>query len=154
MTLSTESQYSNTQHTSQITPLARRPSPLRRPTLQALHWLEIMCGASRQIPPLITSRLSKDSRTGYDAAVSGYGIFLKPKMALTDSTEIFARVGAMRSKITAATGGAHTGNDVAYGLGIQTNFTKTVYGQLDYMQSYDRDSVAAKGYTLSLGTRF
>lgn len=103
---------------------------------------------------LYITTVSKDSRTGYDAAVSGYGIFLKPKMALTDNTEIFARVGAMRSKITAATGGAHTGNDVAYGLGIQTNFTKTVYGQLDYMQSYDRDSVAAKGYTLSLGTRF
>lgn len=101
-----------------------------------------------------TTTYSKDSRLGYDASFSGMGIFLKPKMALTESTEVFARVGAVRADITASTGGSHTGTDMAYGLGIQTNFTKTVYGQLDYMQSYDRDSVAAKGYTLSVGTRF
>jgi len=49
---------------------------------------------------------------------------LERGMSYEEVTEIFARVGAMRSKITAATGGAHTGNDMAYGLGIQTNFTK------------------------------
>jgi opacity protein-like surface antigen len=53
-----------------------------------------------------------------------------------------------------STSGSHKGTDVAYGLGIQTNLTKSVYGQLDYMHMYDRDSVAAKGYTLSLGARF
>jgi len=103
---------------------------------------------------LYITTTSKDGRVGYDASVSGFGIFLKPKMALTESTEVFARIGAMSAEITAATGGSHTGTDVAYGLGIQTNFSKTVYGQLDYMHSYDRDNVSAKGYTLSLGTRF
>lgn len=103
---------------------------------------------------MYTTTMSKDSRLGYDAAVSNFGILLKPKMALTESTEVFARVGLMRADITASTSGSHTGTDIAYGLGIQTNFTKSVYGQFDYMHSYDRDSVAAKGYTLSLGTRF
>lgn len=103
---------------------------------------------------LYITTTSKDARVGYDASIRGFGIFLKPKMALSENTEVFARAGVMRAEITAATGGAHTGTDIAYGLGIQTNFTKSVYGQLDYMQSYDRDSVAAKGYTLSLGTRF
>jgi hypothetical protein len=98
--------------------------------------------------------ISKDSRVGYDASVSAYGIFLKPKMALTDNTDVFARVGATRANITAATGGSHKGNDLAYGLGIQTNFSKSVYGQFDYMNTYERSGVAAKGYTLSLGTRF
>jgi opacity protein-like surface antigen len=91
---------------------------------------------------------------GYDASIKGFGLFLKPKMALTENTEVFARAGVMRTEIIASPRGSHTGTDVAYGLGIQTNFTKSVYGQLDYMHSYDRDSVAAKGYTLSLGTRF
>lgn len=103
---------------------------------------------------LYVTTVSKDSRVGYDASVRGFGIFIKPKMALTDSTEVFARLGAVRAEITAAAGGAHSGTDVAYGLGIQTNFTKTMYGQLDYMQLYDKDGVSAKGYTLSLGTRF
>jgi opacity protein-like surface antigen len=97
---------------------------------------------------------SKDTRVGYDASIKGFGLFLKPKMALTENTEVFARAGVMRTEIIASPRGSHTGTDVAYGLGIQTNFTKSVYGQLDYMHSYDRDSVAAKGYTLSLGTRF
>jgi opacity protein-like surface antigen len=97
---------------------------------------------------------SKDTRVGYDATIKGLGVFLKPKMALSENTEVFARAGIMRAEITASASGSHTGTDVAYGLGIQTNFTKSVYGQLDYMQSYDRDSIAAKGYTLSLGTRF
>ena len=103
---------------------------------------------------LYITTTSKDSRPGYDASVRGFGIFLKPKMALTESTEVFARVGAMRAEITGGTGGSHTGTDFAYGLGIQTNFTKTVYGQVDYMHSYEKDGVSAKGYTLSLGTRF
>lgn len=103
---------------------------------------------------MYTTTTSKDSRLGYDAAISSFGILLKPKMAVGDSTELFARFGLMRADITASTGGSHTGTDFAYGIGIQTNFTKSVYGQLDYMHAYDRDSVAAKGYTLSLGTRF
>ena len=98
--------------------------------------------------------ISKDSRVGYDASVSAFGVFLKPKMALTDNTDVFVRVGATRADITAATGGSHTGNDLAYCLGIQTNFSKSVYGQFDYMNTYERSGVAAKGYTLSLGTRF
>ena len=106
------------------------------------------------IEGMYITTVSKESRVGYDASVSGYGLFLKPKMALTDNIEVFARIGAMRADITASASGAHTGTDVAYGLGIQTNFTKTVYGQLDYMNTYDRGGVSAKGYTLSLGTRF
>ena len=58
------------------------------------------------------------------------------------------------SKGITSCSGSRSGTDFAYGLGIQTNFTKTVYGQVDYMQSYDKDGVSAKGYTLSLGTRF
>lgn len=103
---------------------------------------------------MYSTTVSKDSRQGYDASYSGFGIFLKPKMAVTENTEVFARVGVLRADITASSNGSHTGSDFAYGLGVQTNITQSVYGQLDYMHSYDRDSVAAKGYTLSLGMRF
>lgn len=101
-----------------------------------------------------TSTMAKDTRVGYEGSVSYFGIFLKPKMALTADTEVFARIGAVRADITAAVGDSHKGNDLAYGLGIQTKFTQSLYGQLDYMNAYDRSGVTAKGYTLSLGLRF
>lgn len=106
------------------------------------------------IDAIYSTTVSKDSQPGYDASFSGFGVFLKPKMAVTSSTDVFARVGLLRADITGSKNGSHTGTDFAYGLGIQTQFTPSMYGQLDYMHSYDRDSVAANGFTLSLGTRF
>lgn len=101
-----------------------------------------------------TKTVANESRVGYDASVSSFGILLKPKLALTENTDVFARVGLVRADITASATGSHTGTDLAYGLGIQTNFSKSVYGQVDYLNQYDRGGIAAKGYTLSLGTRF
>jgi mRNA deadenylase 3'-5' endonuclease subunit Ccr4 len=67
---------------------------------------------------------------------------------------VFARLGVTRSDITASAAGAHTGTDLSYGVGVQTNFTKTVYGQLDYMNYFDKDNISAKGFALSVGSRF
>lgn len=103
---------------------------------------------------MYTATISKDSRSGYNAYFNGLGLFVKPKVALTEGTEVFARLGVLRSDITASAAGRDLGTDIAYGVGIQTYFTKTVYGQFDYMHSYDRDNVAAKGFTVSAGTRF
>ena len=98
--------------------------------------------------------MSKDSRVGFEGTTSNYGIALKPKMALTENTDLFARVGWSHANITASAAGAHTGTDFTYGLGVQTNITKSVYGQLDYMSYFDKDGISAKGYSLSIGTRF
>ena len=103
---------------------------------------------------LYSTTIAKDSRTGYDASYSGFGVFLKPKFTVIEGTEVFARIGVVRADITASASGSSLGSDIAYGLGVQTNLTKTVYGQIDYMHSYDRDNVAAKGFTISVGTRF
>ncbi len=103
---------------------------------------------------LYTTTVAKDSRPGYDASFSGFGVFLKPKYAIIEGTEIFARLGVLRADITASNKGSDLGSDIAYGVGIQTNLTKTVYGQFDFMHSYDRDNVYAKGFTVSVGTRF
>ena len=106
------------------------------------------------IEAMLISTVSKDSHVGYDGSISSVGLLLKPKIALTDNTELFARVGVMRAEITASKMGSQIGTDLAYGVGIQTSVTKSVYVQLDYMNAYEHDGVAAKGYTLSLGTRF
>ena len=103
---------------------------------------------------LYTTTVSKDSRPGYDASYSGFGVFLKPKFTIIDGTEVFARIGVVRANSTASASGSDLGSDVAYGAGIQTNLTKVIYGQIDYMHSYDRDNVYVKGFTFSVGTRF
>ena len=103
---------------------------------------------------LYTVTVAKESRTGYDASYTGFGVFLKPKMSLIQGTEVFARVGVIRADITASNAGSSQGSDVAYGLGIQAYLSQNIYGQVDWMHSYDRDNVGAKGFTFSLGTRF
>jgi opacity protein-like surface antigen len=106
------------------------------------------------IEGMYITTMSKDGRTGYDGNISNYGVSLKPKTALTANTELFARAGWGHSDITASIAGARAGEDFTYGVGLQTNITKTVYAQVDYMNYYLKDGLSAKGYTLSLGTRF
>ena len=101
--------------------------------------------------------VSKDSIQGVDVSASAYGIFLKPKMELAKDTEVFARVGWVHSEIKgtwAGGSGSSSGSDAGYGLGIQTKFTKDVYGQLDYMNYYDKNGTTSKGFTVSIGARF
>lgn len=97
---------------------------------------------------------SKDTRPGFDATATHYGATLKPKVAMTENTEFFARFGWAHSNITVSDAGSRTGSDFIYGLGFQTYFTKSVYGQLDYMNYYDKDGISSKAYSLSVGTRF
>ena len=98
--------------------------------------------------------MTKETRVGFDGTTSNYGIALKPKMALTASTDVFARVGWAYSDITASAAGSRTGTDAIYGLGVQSYITPSVYAQLDYMSYFQKDGITAKGYTLSIGTRF
>jgi len=101
--------------------------------------------------------VSKDNYQGVDVSANAYGIFLKPKMEIAKDTEVFARVGWVHSEIKGSWGGgsaSSSGSDASYGLGIQTKFTKDFYGQLDYMNYYDKNGTTSKGFTVSVGTRF
>lgn len=109
------------------------------------------------IEGMYTTTVSKDSYRGVNYSSSGYGVYLKPKMEIAKDTEVFARVGYVRSEFKASGAGvssANSGSDVSYGLGVQTKLTKDVYGQLDYMNYYDKDGGTSKGFTLAVGTRF
>jgi opacity protein-like surface antigen len=97
---------------------------------------------------------SRDTKPTYSGEYTGYGLMLKPKMALTDSTEIFARLGWSRSDITASAAGATTGSDVLSAAGIQTKFTPNVFGQIDYTNYFHRSGIKAQGWGISLGVHF
>ncbi len=110
--------------------------------------------ANLAVEGFFMTTMTKETRVGFDGTTSNYGIALKPKMALTASTDVFARVGWAYSDITASAAGSRTGTDAIYGLGIQSYITPSVYAQLDYMSYFQKDGITAKGYTVSIGTRF
>jgi opacity protein-like surface antigen len=106
------------------------------------------------IEALYLTTYSKDSRPGFDAQSTHYGFVIKPKYALTSETIAFARFGVAHANFTASSEGSRTGLDLAYGLGLQTLLSKSLYGQIDYMNYYDKNGQSSKGFTLSVGTRF
>lgn len=106
------------------------------------------------VEALYVATYSKDSRPGFDAKATHYGLLLKPKYALTTDIEAFARIGVAHSNFTASSTEDRRGSDLAYGIGLQTTLTKSIYGQIDYMTYHDKEGQSSKGYTVSIGTRF
>jgi len=99
------------------------------------------------IEGVYSATISKDSHQGIDVSASGYGIYLKPKMEIAKDTEMFGRVGWAKSELKGSWNGgsgSNSGSDVSYGLGVQTKFTKDVYGQIDYMNYYKKTASPAK----------
>ena len=85
------------------------------------------------------------------------GIYAKPKMEIAKDTEIFARVGVSHTSWKSNSSAGDSSDSftkLAYGLGVQTQFTRDIYGQVDYMDLGKKDGVSAKGFTVSVGTRF
>lgn len=100
---------------------------------------------------------SKDSATlsgtKYTGKASMYGAYLKPKFEISQDVEVFARVGALHTKYEDE-GSSISKTKASYGIGVQAQFTKDVYGQVDYMNYYKQDGMTGKGFTVSVGTRF
>lgn len=100
---------------------------------------------------------SKDSAvvsgTKYTGKASMLGAYLKPKFEIAQDVEVFARVGALHTKYEDE-GSSFSKTKLSYGIGMQAQVTKDVYGQVDYMNYVKQDSVTAKGFTVSVGTRF
>lgn len=101
--------------------------------------------------------VSKDSAVLGGVRYTGeqrfYGAYLKPKMAVIKDVEAFARVGALHVKYEDEAG-ALSKTKLSYGVGVQAQLTNDVYGQLDYMSYYKENGMTARGFTISIGTRF
>ena len=80
-----------------------------------------------------------------------WGVFLKPKVAVTPELELFGRLGYARSERTLSIGGlsqSESGNSVAYAI------NKRVSLSFDYMSYYNRDDIRIQGPTLGVGIKF
>lgn len=108
----------------------------------------------------INQNLAVEGMTGFtvskDDNLSGttFGAYFKPKMEVSKDVEMFARIGVARTKLKDDSA-SETVTKVAYGFGAQVQFTKDVYGQVDYMHygKYE-EGATARGLTFSVGTRF
>jgi hypothetical protein len=98
--------------------------------------------------------LSTDKQPTFDAKSDQYGLFFKPKIVISDATDVFARIGYGSSSVTSSAQGSKTISDWTYGLGIQTRFNSDLFGQLDYMTYANKDGLWVRGVGLSLGLRF
>ncbi|MDP3350246.1 MAG: outer membrane beta-barrel protein [Hydrogenophaga sp.] len=96
--------------------------------------------------------------SGVDAKIeSSYGFFVKPSVMVSDSVELFARGGILRTKISLSAGNisvSGSDTDVAYGVGLNYNLSKTSYIQGNWTSYYNQDGVKASGVALAYGMRF
>ena len=91
---------------------------------------------------------------------SSYGLYVKPKMAVTDTVELFARVGYFNYKANSTVpsdttqNSSASGTSLSYGLGASMKITNNIYGNLDWMQMYKKEGTDIKGMGLSIGYSF
>jgi hypothetical protein len=99
----------------------------------------------------------KDTTENGKLSAKHIGFFAKPKMEIAKDTEVFGRIGISYTSWKSNNSVSESSDSftkLAYGIGIQTQFTKDVYGQVDYMDLGKKDGVSAKGFTISVGIRF
>jgi hypothetical protein len=87
------------------------------------------------------------------ASVDMIGMFLKPKISLTERTEVFALTGLTHLRAGGTAYGSSTRGSL--GAGIQTKFNQRQYLQLNYMRyATGKGREVVQGFNLSLGTSF
>lgn len=80
-------------------------------------------------------------------------VFIKPKIALSENTEVFALTGVTHIRAGGAVFGAS--NRVSLGAGIQRAIGEQQYLQLNYMRyATGKDREVVQGFNLTLGTSF
>lgn len=100
--------------------------------------------------------------TSINAKVSSaYGGYAKFSLPVNDDFSLFVRAGVTSATVnaTATNGGRYastwsTGSDFSYGAGAQFNFTKDVYGQVDYMSYYNKNNITVQAPSISVGYKF
>ncbi len=106
--------------------------------------------------------IADDSTTIRGVKVTGeinntWGIFAKPKAAITPELDVFARLGYAKTKIAASVPGysmTDSGGSTAYGLGASYKLSKQVSANVDYMSYYNKNGVKGTGMTLGVGFKF
>ena len=96
--------------------------------------------------------------TNVDAKISSsYGVFLKPKVMVSNEVELFARLGYAKSTLKLSTRGeseSQTEGSFAYGLGGNYYLNKQTYLTASYMNLYSKEGTKATGFNFGVGYNF
>lgn len=85
------------------------------------------------------------------------GAFIKPKVKLGETVELFGRAGVASTKVSASSGGlsaSDRGTSFAYGAGASFALTPQLSLNADYMNYYDRKGIKVDGVTVGVGFKF
>jgi attachment invasion locus protein len=85
------------------------------------------------------------------------GAFVKPKVKLGETVELFGRAGVVSTKVSAEAGRVSVsdrGTSFAYGGGASFALTPTLSLNADYMRYYDRKGIEVDGVTVGVGFKF
>jgi opacity protein-like surface antigen len=87
------------------------------------------------------------------------GLYVKPKVAVSQDIELFARLGYARTKVTStltATGDAESesASDVSYGLGASYRINDSWSAVVDYMRYSEKHGMRLQGWAVGLRLKF
>lgn len=105
-----------------------------------------------------TTKNGATQTTPVDTKINNYyGIFAKPKMKLSESIDVFARLGYVHGSSTGSAAGnsidTSTGN-WTYGLGLSYSLTPKLYLTGAIQQTKTKNNVDSSATTVGLGYRF
>ncbi len=89
---------------------------------------------------------------------SSYGVFVKPRIAISNDMELFARLGYLESKFS----DSNTDNtipktkqgSVAFGAGVSYYFDHRTYVTGSYMSHHSKDGFTVTGLSIGVGYKF
>ena len=87
----------------------------------------------------------------------GYGLYVKPKLKVYESTELFARLGYTEANFTTSAQSisiSDTKSDWAYGFGGSYYLNQRTSLNASWMRLYNKDGVTSDGLFLGLGYKF
>jgi opacity protein-like surface antigen len=86
-----------------------------------------------------------------------YGVFLKPKYAVSKDLELFAKLGwnELKGTLSAVGRSASSSDDsFAYGIGAKYAINPKMYVTGGYSSLYDKNSTTTTGWNFGLGYKF
>ncbi|PVE40975.1 porin family protein [Limnohabitans planktonicus] len=84
---------------------------------------------------------------------NSFGVFLKPKVMVSNEVEVFARVGFEKTKLSSGSDNA-SDNSFAYGVGGNYFMDKKTYVTASYMSHYNKDGLKINGLNIGVGYKF
>ena len=86
-----------------------------------------------------------------------YGIYLRPFVAVTDSIELYGKLGYVSANLSAKLPGeteTARKNDISYGLGAALNLTRSLSVHAEVTQLFDKDDIKITAATIGIRSHF